>query len=151
MTTMTQPILDLVEDAPPRAWIRGAGGEQHWLATLDDMSINGRREFNRCWQRIQELEARDGDLTKAEEREYADRYVKAVRLIVPSLKVAEVKALGHERREAVVQAFFSHRTALRVVQRLAEMMAASQSATGAPSSPNSSGTTDAPPSEEGIG
>lgn len=147
---MTDPIMDLAEDTAPRPWIRGADGSQHYLQTLDDLGLNARGEITRAWERVNAIAEKAPKATKAEEREYDALYIKLVRLMLPSLKQREVKALGVEQREAIVQAFFTHRTAHRVMQRMLAN-AATPSVTGSLTSPSSSGTTDEPPSEAATG
>ncbi|MCK9495205.1 MAG: hypothetical protein M0R75_06880 [Dehalococcoidia bacterium] len=154
MTTTTDPILDLDEDLPPQLWVR-LGGEQHAFATLDDLGLNRRGELADAWKRVNELSERR-PVTAAEEKEYLDRYGKMVRILLPSLKAAQVKALPIETKEALVQAFFSHRTVFKVSSRLTEMVEAMSgrgrpSETGNPSSPSSPGTTDEHPSEGATG
>ncbi|MCK9496173.1 MAG: hypothetical protein M0R75_11850 [Dehalococcoidia bacterium] len=153
MTTTTDPILDLDEDLPPQLWVR-LGGEQHTFATLDDLGLNARNELDRAWRRVNELRDRD-KVTAAEEKEYLDRYSKMVRLVLPSLKAAQVKALPIETREAIIQAFFSYRTGFKLATRLSDILTTTlggaPSETGSPSSPSSPGTTDEPPSEEATG
>lgn len=150
---MRGPILDLTEDAPERLFIRGMGGEQIWLVTLDDLGLNARLQVHGHWERVNALvqQVATKPLTKAEEREYIDRYNSMVRTLCPSLKTAQVKALGQEAREAICTAFFTHRMAYRAVQRVQRLIEEENAPTGPPSSPNSSTTTDSPPSEAADG
>lgn len=155
MTTMTDPILDLDEDLPPQLWVRGRDGSQHPFVTLDDLGLNGRGELADAWKRVNELRERR-PVSKAEEREYVDRYNKIVRLLLPSMKAGEAKALPIETKEALVESFFSYRTVFKLSARLSELVAQTtapegRSGTGSPSSPSSPGTTDEHPSEGATG
>lgn len=156
---MNGPILDLVDDAPARLWIRGTGGEQLWVATLDDLGLNARLELHSHWERVNALaqQAAGGKpLTKAEEREYSDRYMSMVRTLVPGLRAGQVKALGQEAREAICTAFFTHRMAFKAIQRVQAMLAEQTEQpdgglTGDGSSPSSSTTTEVLPSAADAG
>lgn len=153
MTTMTDPVLDLAEDTPPVLWVRGRDGKEHVYQTLDDLGLNARNELDRAWRRVNELRERES-LSKAEEKEYLDRYGRMVRLMLPTLPSAEVKALSIETKESIVQGFFSHRTVFKLAARLTDLMTQqsdSPSGTGSRSSPNSSGTTEPPLSEAETG
>lgn len=144
---MDAPIYDLSEPLP-LLWFRHEG-ERHDLLRPDDLSLNQRRRIGRLWERIVAL-GEQPEVTDAEDLEHREAYRAIVQTLVPSLSAEVVEAIGQEKREAIVTAFFTNRPAVKIINALAERLTVRLPVpTGDASSPGSSASTGSPTPEAG--
>lgn len=143
---MTDPILDLSTIVPTREFIR-VDGHPYDLALTDDFSLEQRRELNRAWSRILEIEGKES-FDKTDDTEYRDLTRKLATMLLPDCPPTKMRKLTRSSQEAIVLAFFGKMNdpRMRVSMRLQQAI---EESIGKMSSPDSNGSTEEIP-EDGL-
>jgi hypothetical protein len=77
---MADPILDLSTILPDRDSVR-IDGHPYEIARQDDLSLEQRRDVNKTWSRLLEIEQKE-EFTPTDETEYSDLVQKLTNLVL---------------------------------------------------------------------
>jgi hypothetical protein len=143
---VAEPILDLSTIVPTREFVR-VDGHPYDLALTDDFGLEERRELNRAWARILELEQKES-FVKTDDTEYKDLIRKLAGMLLPDCPRPQIRKLPRSSQEAIVLAFFGKLTdprtkmSMRLQKEIAESI-------GKMSLPDSNDSTEAT-QEDGL-
>ena len=117
---MPEPMVTLSTLAPDRQIVR-IDAIDYELKLADDLSLLQRRELNRAWTRILQIEEKE-NITKTEDQEYENLSRKLTGLLLIDYPREKLIATPRSVCEAVVMAFFGNPSDPRVRMMMAMMM-----------------------------
>lgn len=135
---MAEPLVTLSTLAPERQTVR-IDDVDYDLKLADDLSLVERRELNRTWTRVLQIEEKQ-DVTKTEDKEYENLSRKLMGMLLIDYPKEKLLKTPRSVSEAVVMAFFGSPSDPRV--RMMMAMLTQNQPIGDTSSPNSNGSTE---------